>query len=438
MEKERVLKPHLGSRICIIGAGPSGLSAIKNCQEQGFSNITVFEKNNQIGGNWVYDEENNHSSVYETTHIISSKRWSEFDDFPMPADYPDYPSHVQLLTYFKNYAQHFSLNQYIRLNTSVLKANPIDEHKWSVIYQDEQGVHEACFDYLLVANGHHWDPYLPTYPGHFDGELLHSHQYKKSEPFKGKRVLVVGGGNSACDVAVETSRVATSTSISMRRGYHIFPKFIFGKPTDVAVAKIQWMPAWLRQLFIRLVVRIVQGRYAKYGLIKPDCGPLEIHPTINSELLYFIRHGKIKTRPGIKRFEGRKVHFVDGSCAEFDVLIYATGYHISLPFFDKTLIDFTHATQVPLYRKMMHPKYESLYFIGLYQPQGCIWPLADYQSKIAARIIAGNMSRPKHLQEKIVKEIQSPHYQFKSNKRHVLEVDYHRFKRELLDMLGQP
>ncbi|TAL60110.1 MAG: monooxygenase, partial [Legionella sp.] len=264
----------------------------------------------------------------------------------------------------------------------------------------------------------------------------HSHQYKNARGFRNKRVLVVGGGNSACDVAVEISRVAKQTSISMRRGCHIFPKFIFGKPTDVAVSKIQWMPAWLRQKFISIVIRCLQGRYEKYQLQTPDCGPLEIHPTINSELLYFIRHGKIKANPGVDRFEGRTVHFVDGSQAEFDTIVFATGYQISFPFFAKEYLDFSNLTTIPLYRKMMHPTYKSLYFIGLCQPQGCIWPLADYQSKIVARIIGGSLKRPEQLDKKIAKEINKPHYRFKSHTRHALEVDYHRFRKELLEMLA--
>ncbi len=434
MEKDNT--PNLNPRICIIGAGPSGIAAIKNLQEQGLTEITVFEKNTQIGGNWVYDEENSHSSVYETTHIISSKRWSQFDDFPMPDEYSDYPSHHQLLAYFKAYVAHFSLDKYIKFNHNVIKVSQIAGNQWQVIFENEQGIQEQIFDYLLVANGHHWDPYHPEYPGEFKGELLHSHQYKKALPFKDKRVLVVGGGNSGCDIAVETSRISASTHISMRRGYHIFPKFIFGKPTDVAVAKIQWIPPVIRQKLINIVIRILQGRYPKYQLMKPNCGPLEIHPTLNSELLYFIRHGKIKTLPGIERFSENKVYFTNGYSAEFDSIIFATGYKISFPFFKhEDRLNFSNAMQVPLYRKMMHPEFETLYFIGLCQPQGCIWPLADYQSKVVSRIIAGTLQRPENLKEKVKKEMEKPHYRFKSHRRHALEVDYHLFRRELLSML---
>lgn len=422
-------------RVCIIGAGPSGLAALKNLKEQGLLNVVVFEKSSRIGGNWVYDERVNHSSIYETTHLISSKRWSQFDDFPMPKEYPDYPSHIQLLHYFESYATHFELYPLIRFNTMVLKAKQTAENTWMIEYQDEQGIHTEQFDFLLVANGHHWDPYTPLYPGHFDGTILHSHEYKKASVFKGKRVLVVGGGNSACDVVVEIARVTSHAYISMRRGYHIFPKFIFGKPTDVAVAKIQWLPSWMKQRLISIVIRVLQGRYAKYHLMKPDCGPLEIHPTVNSELLYSIRHGKIKPLPGISHFEGRFVHFTDGSKQEFDTVIYATGYKISLPFFDKDHIDFSNVTQIPLYKKMMHPDYDTLYFIGYCQPQGCIWPLADYQSKIVARIINKDMKRPTELHKKIIKELNNPHHRFKMHVRHALEVDYHKFRKELLRML---
>ncbi len=288
----------------------------------------MFEKNKQLGGNWVYDEQNSHSSVYETTHIISSKRWSEFVDFPMPAAYPDYPSHRQLLDYFTAYADHFALLHYIRFNTEVIKVFPAEADQWQIIYVDSTGTHEEVFDYLLVANGHHWDPLLPVYPGNFTGDILHSHQYKNARPFQNKRVLVVGGGNSACDIAVEISRIAPGTCISVRRGHHIFPKFIFGKPTDDAVAKIRWLPPVIRQKCINWVMRILQGRYAKYKLPKPACGPLEMHPTINSELLYAIRHGKVATRPAIAYFAERRVYFVDGSSEEFDTvnLCYRLSY----------------------------------------------------------------------------------------------------------------
>ncbi|WED43561.1 flavin-containing monooxygenase [Legionella cardiaca] len=424
-------------RICIIGAGPCGLAAAKNLLQQGLNNFTVFEKSNKLGGNWVFDEKNNHSSVYETTHIISSKRLSEFEDFPMPGEYPDYPSHKQILDYFESYASHFDIGRYIKFNTKVEQVSPKENNQWQVIYRDENGIHDTIYDYVLVANGHHWDPVTPNYPGEFKGELLHAHQYKKAAPFKDKRVLVVGGGNSACDIAVEIARISAKTCISMRRGQHIFPKFIFGKPTDILFAKLRWIPLWLKQFLAKHAIRILQGRYPKYRLQKPTCKPLEIHPTINSELLYSIRHGRVLPRRGIERFEENNVYFVNGLKEEFDVVIFATGYQTSFPFFDKNLIDYSTATSIPLYRKMMHPEFETLYFIGLVQPQGCIWPLADFQAKIAAKIIAGTLKRPPNLPDKIEKEIRCSRQHYKGSIRHALEVDYQTFRRQLLKELKQ-
>ena len=307
--KENDAPTNQAPKICVIGAGPCGLAVAKNLLQQGLTDFIVFEKNGQVGGNWIFCDQNNHSSVYETTHIISSKRLSQYDDFPMPNDYPDYPSHRQLRQYFNTYADHFGLKPYISFNTQVDTVTRTSTNRWEVVYRNEQGMQTAWFDYLFIANGHHWDPLIPSYPGTFDGELMHAHLYKRAAPFKDKRVLVVGGGNSACDIAVEVARVAAKTCISIRNGQHIFPKFIFGKPTDMAFKKISWMPFWCRQQLARMVIRMLQGRYKKYQLTSPQTKALAEHPTINSELLYFIRHGKIIPRHKIARLEQDGVYF---------------------------------------------------------------------------------------------------------------------------------
>ncbi len=422
-------------KICVIGAGPSGITAAKNLLQQGLTNFTVFEKNSQLGGNWIFDEHNDHSSVYETTHIISSLHLSQFEDFPMPAGYPDYPSHHELLKYFNDYAEYFGVKEFIQFNTTVEKVTRGLAKEWHVTYRDEEGVHETTFDYLLIANGHHWDPLMPNVPGEFSGQILHSHQYKKAEPFKNKRVLVVGGGNSACDIAVEVARISEKACISIRRGQHVFPKFIFGKATDRAFEYINWLPFWCKQMVTAAVLRIVQGRYSKYQLKKPTSKPLEVHPTINSELLYFIRHGKIYTRQGIERLDGNSVYFVDGRKEAFDTIIFATGYKISFPFFSTDFIDYSTLTQIPLYQKMIHPEFDNLYFIGLFQPQGCIWPLADYQAKIAANMIAGRLEGPTDVLNKIKKETKKLRSRYKESTRHALEVDYKAFRQQLLKEL---
>jgi len=435
------MKPSCESRdlpnIGVIGAGPCGLAIAKNLREHGLTRFVVFEKNDQLGGNWLFDDKNTHSSIYETTHIISSKRLSQYEDFPMPADYPDYPSHRQLLRYFNQYADHFGLKPFIRFNTQVVRVSRCTTGQWQVISQDAMGEHEELFDHLLVANGHHWDPLMPDYPGAFTGSLLHSHQYKKASLFQDKRVLVVGGGNSACDIAVEIARISPKTCISIRSGQHIFPKFIFGKPIDVAFAKLHWMPFWCKQHVTQVIMRLWQGRYAKYQLKKPSTKPLETHPIINSELLYFIRHGKVLPRDGIERFDGERVVFVDGRIEAFDTVIFATGYQLSFPFFSPSFTQDSLRSCGSLYLKMIHPQLENLYFIGLFQPQGCIWPLADYQAKIAAGIISGTLPRATNVPSKIKKELKKSQNRFKSNPHQSLEVDYSVFRKQLLRELQQ-
>jgi hypothetical protein len=284
----------------------------------------------------------------------------------------------------------------------------------------------------MVANGHHWNPRMPDYPGSFTGEFVHSHTFKNNKPFEGKRVLVVGGGNSAADVAVECSRVAARTCISMRRGHWFLPKFMFGWPGDVIYERTAgWIPKWLRQPLLKLSVFMVAGSNERFGLQKPAYGILEGHPTLNSELIYFLGHGEIVPKVGIARLDGKTVHFTDGSAEEFDVIIAATGYKITFPFFEKSFINWEDATYVPLWRRMFHERIPNLYFIGLFQPLGCIWPLADYQAMLACLEILGRYQRPGDLKAAIEEERRKPHFRFIESPRHSTEVDYAEFRKEL-------
>ena len=419
------------ARICIIGAGPSGIGAAKSLLDSGLRDLTIFDKNDRVGGNWIFDPRPGHSSVYETTHAISSRRLSQYEGYPMPDDYPDFPSHDLLQRYFTAYADHFGVTQFVRFGTEVTAAVPQSDCGWLVTSSGPGGERSERFDYLLAANGHHWDPRMPSYPGEFTGPFIHAHFYKSAARFAGQRVLVIGGGNSACDIAVEIGRIARQCCISMRRGYYFFPKFLFGRPIDVLGSRIAGWPWGLRQRAAKYALRLAQGSNRRYGLPEPDHGPLEQHPTLNSELLYAIRHGRVQPRPDVARFVGQEVHFTDGRSDVFDTVIAATGYRMSFPFLDPALIDFSEAAEIQLYLNVFHPRHRSLYFIGLVQPVGCIWPLAELQGKIVAREIKGAWSRPADIEARIRRQTEGSLFRGSTTPRHAIEVDYHLYRRQL-------
>lgn len=420
-------------KVCVIGAGPSGITAAKNLLDEGLE-VVVYDLGQEVGGNWVFSDKVGHSSVFETTHIISSRTLSQYDDFPMPSSYPDYPSHRHLAQYFQSYARTFNLYPHIQFNTRVKQCERLNDGRWKVVTECNEKEHQEIVDALAVCNGHHWQPRMPSYPGTFNGEFIHSHEVKRFARFANKRVLVIGGGNSACDVAVESSRVAASVDLSWRRGYWVAPKFMMGKPADVFSTKIHWLPRALWQRVSALSLFIRNGKNSDYGLPNP-AGPLgSHHPTINEDLFYTIRHGRIHPRSDIASLDGDSVVYKDGSREAYDVIVACTGYVIAHPFFDASLIDYSEG-EVPLWLRMMHPEMHNLYFIGLFQPLGCIWPGAELQSKIMARELAGKWTRPSNMRERIEREMRHPDFHQINTPRHTITVDYHRFRKRLLEHL---
>lgn len=415
--------------IAIIGAGCSGITALKNCLDKGLTRIVCYEQNDQVGGNWIFSAKESHSSVCETTHIISSKTLSQYRDYPMPDDYPDYPSHQQMLAYFQGYAQHFGLLDYIQFDSKVAKAEKLADDSWRLTLADGE---VATFDYLLIANGHHNSPRHPEQVRQaFDGRYLHSHNYKTNTSFKDERVLVVGSGNSGCDCAVEISRVAAKVDISIRRPRYIIPKFFLGKPTDTFNKLTMLLPEFLAEAVRKLSLRIQVGKYESYGLETPKTPVRAIHPTLNSELLYKIRHGKVHPRKGVSKVEGKRVFFSDGSSDEYDTIVAATGYKISLPFFAREFLNYEDADRIPMWLRMFQPQHPTMIFIGLFQPQGAVWPYSDYQAELAALYMAGHYDLPTDLAKKAEADSDEIEREFAEGKQHTIEVHTHTFVKRI-------
>jgi cation diffusion facilitator CzcD-associated flavoprotein CzcO len=424
-------------RVCIIGAGSSGLTA---CQVLGARGIPFdcFEKGSQIGGNWRYENDNGLSSAYRSLHINSARKIMSFKAFPMPDDYPDYPNHFQIARYFDDYVRRFGLADRIRFRTEVVAVRPTEDG-WEVTVEDGDGKRETpSYRAVLVANGHHWDPRWPEPPfpgsGEFSGEQMHAHHYREPDVLEGRRVLVLGIGNSAVDIAVEASRIADATFLAMRRGAYVLPKFLGGKPIDEAAPPAaSLLPLPVQRFFMARLVKLAVGEMTDYGLPKPDHKLLEAHPTVSSELLPRIGHGDIAVKPNIDRFTGgRTVRFVDGSEEEIDLVIYCTGYKITFPFLEPEVFS-AKDNRMQLYRRVVSVERPGLYFIGFIQPLGPIMPIAEAQSEWVADLLTGGATLPSdvEMRTEIVAYERKMRKRYVASKRHTIEVDFHPYLREI-------
>lgn len=360
-------------RMAVIGAGPVGLGMAKALKQHGIP-YDQFEADDDVGGNWYH-------GVYDTAHIVSSRKTTEYADYPMPAHYPDFPSREQMLEYLRDFARHFDLRPQIEFSTKVVLVGPRPDELWDV---GLAGGERRIYKGVLLCNGHHWSKRWPDYPGRFAGTFIHTKDYKRPEQLAGKRVLVIGGGNSACDVASEAARVGRSCDLSLRRGYWFLPKSILGRPLVEALPL--WLPVWLQRLFLRAALKVVVGDYRDYGLPLPDHRIFEHHPTLNSELLHYVKHGRIRPRPDIRRFDGARVEFVDGSGAAYDVVVCGTGYHVDFPFLPKGLVPVTGGL-AHVYGGGLLPDYKHLYVIGTMQPRYGFGPLLAEGGDLVAMMI---------------------------------------------------
>ncbi|WP_117214046.1 flavin-containing monooxygenase [Allorhizocola rhizosphaerae] len=380
-----------GDTVCVIGAGPSGLTAIKNLKEAGFG-VDCYERETSVGGGWNYRHDR--SPVYASTHLISSKPFTQFPDFPMPDDWPDYPKHTQLLQYFEHYADHFELRPHIWFGTEVVKVEPTDHGRWDVTTRSTGGyggerIHRYAA--VVIANGHNWFPRMPAYDGldGYKGELIHSSSYKDAAQLRGRKVLVVGAGNTGCDIAVEAAQQANRCWHSTRRGYWYSPKYALGRPTDQVNDTLLWLrlPLRLRQSLAARTIRSTVGDLARFGLPQPDHKVYESHPIVNSLLVYYLGHGAIQPVPDIKQFHRTSVELTDGREIEPDLVVMATGYQPSFEFIDPELLGMTADGKPRLAMHAFPKRLPTLMVAGLLQPDSGVFPLVHWQVVTFARLL---------------------------------------------------
>lgn len=413
-------------KVCIIGAGCSGLSMAKRLKDAGIE-YDQFDASDNVGGNWYRNNPNGMSACYQSLHIDTSKWRLAFEEFPVPSDWPDFPHHSLIFQYLNDYTDHFGLRDNITFNTSVDDAARQPDGSWNVTISSGETRNYAA---LIVANGHHWDAKIPTeYPGEFTGIQMHSHAYDSPfEPYNlvGKRVMVVGVGNSAMDIASELSQrpIAERLVVSARRGVWVLPKYINGAPAD-KVGLPAWMPERLGRWLARKAVIRAVGRPEDYGLPKPDHEVLTAHPSVSAEFLNRLGSGDIFIRPGIDRFDGNKVIFTDGTEEELDAIVWATGYRISFPFFKSNDLA-VDKNRFPLYKRMIKPGYDNLFFIGLAQSLPTLLNLGEQQSKYVAAILKGEFKLPSDadMERKIIEDEQRDIGHYYDSERHTIQVDF--------------
>lgn len=373
-------------KYALIGAGPAGLAGARNLQRMNIP-FDGFEAHSDVGGLW--DIDNPRSTMYESAHLISSKKMTEFKEYPMAEHVPDYPAHTHLREYFRGFAQHFNLRQHYRFNTAVTRVAP-SAAGWSVTLHTGE---TQSYRGIILANGTLSEPNVPNFTGEFGGELLHSAHYKSAKLFAGKRVLLVGAGNSGCDLAVDAVHHAKSVAISVRRGYHFVPKYILGRPAD-SLGGVLKLPPWLKQKIDSALLKLFLGAPQQYGFPRPDHELYESHPIVNSLILYHLGHGDIAVKPDIASFAGKHVCFVDGSREEYDLVLLATGYKLHYPFIDKEHLNWNGAAP-KLYLNAFHPMREDVFVLGMIEAAGIGWQGRYEQAELVARFIraAQNNSR---------------------------------------------
>ncbi|XP_063282762.1 flavin-containing monooxygenase 5-like [Pelobates fuscus] len=443
----------MGKKICVIGAGSSGLTAIKCCLDEDLE-PTCFESSDDIGGLWRFKEnpEDGRASIYKSVIINTSKEMMCFSDYPIPDEFPNYMHNSKIMEYFRMYAKNFNLLKYIRLKTSVcsVKRHPdfATTGQWDVVTECDGKKESHIFDGILICSGHHTFPHLPlhSFPGieKFKGQYFHSRDYKNPQSFQDKRVIVIGIGNSGGDLAVELSSVAKQVYLSTRRGAWVVNRVCDeGFPLDVVLYsryRLLLKQFMTTEMLNNWAEKKMNARFnhENYG-IKPKHRISSQHPTINDDLPNRIIAGKVLMKCNVKEFTETDAIFEDGTVEKnIDAVFFATGYSFSFPFFDDPALKVVN-NKIPLYKMVFPPVLEktTVACIGLIQPIGAIMPLSELQARWATRVFKGLCKLPSKddMLADIAMKKRELECRYVESPRHTIQVDFLEYLDELASQI---
>mmetsp|Transcript_65861 Transcript_65861/g.122905 ORF Transcript_65861/g.122905 Transcript_65861/m.122905 type:complete len:513 (-) Transcript_65861:90-1628(-) len=401
-----------GSSVCIIGAGPSGLAACKAALEEGL-HPTVLEKSQDVGG--LYRQDGS-GKVWESMVTSSSKYTCAFSDMPWAADAQIFPSSGNVHEYLRAFAQKFDLLKHVQFGKAVQSVEPLSStgkmgsNGWKVTWKMVGATRTVSriFLHVIAATGFFEVGHLPSLPGlsTFTGDVIHSSNYKNPAPFKNKNVLVAGGAFSGADIAAETSSVATSVTIAAPRPVWYIPRFIKGKPLDLVLysratqSRSSALPhEQQRRERHNELQSMCRGKGYPESVPVPDVDKDLPYFVITDRFLGSVHSGKVTVETlAVKELDHKDVIFSDGSRKSFDVVIFATGYRVALPYLPsqvKDILEFDGddwLQPVILQETVWRPELENIAFVGLYR--GPFFAVMELQARWAIGVFSGRLSRP--------------------------------------------
>ena len=367
-------------RYCLVGGGPASMVMARSLIKEGVP-FDWFEKHSDFGGIWDMDDAA--SPMYESAHFISSKYTSGFYGMPMSAELPDYPTWRQIRDYIREFAKSYGLYDHITFNTEVTDARLLDGDRWAVTTSDGT---TREYDGLICAPGVTWHPNQPELPGQdtFAGEIRHSGTFRDSAEFRGKRVLIIGAGNSGVDIACDAATQASTAFLSVRRGYRFVPKHIGGLPTDAVINGLVAPPRGLSLSGnINQLIDTLVGDLTRLGLPAPDHDALSSHPIMNSQVLHHLAHGDLIAKPDVDHLTKDGAVFVDGTSEPIDLILMATGYEYRIPFIDPELLVWKSG-HPQLYLNVFSREVDSLYVLGFIEFADAAYKRFDEMAQLVA------------------------------------------------------